>query len=62
MPPPIEMIFLHADQRSRDHGVTPPRPAPRRGGAEIFSGGAVAVHREIWRFPRLRTILSVFEE
>ena len=40
--------------RSRCH-TAPPRSAPPR-------GGAVAVHREIWRFPRLLAVLSVFQE
>jgi len=44
------------------HRTAPHRPAAGRGGAEIFSGGAVAVHREIWRFPRLLAVLSVFQE
>jgi hypothetical protein len=55
-----QAVQLYTEQRSMDRGVTPPRPAA--GGAIIFSGGAVAVHREIWRFPRLLAILSVSEE
>ena len=56
----LDIVRLY--QRSTDRGVTPHRPAAGRGGVKIFSGGAVAVHREIWRFSRLLAILSIFEE